>query len=109
MGVVVTITVYSGVDWKSRMAEKAAREAARLLGAEYGIEVDVVVLEVPVDSEGAEEMGLPTVFVGSRLLSQGAIPFISDLVDAVFEEIKEEIGVEIVGLPLFPDVAVGEA
>jgi len=106
---VTAITVYTSVDWKSRLAEKAAREAARILGVEYGITVDVIVVEVPVDSGEAEELGLPTVIVGSRVLSQGQIPFISDLVDAVFDEIGEKVGVTGVGLPLFPEVGVAEA
>jgi len=106
---VVPITVYSSVDWRSRLAEKAAKEAARILGVEYGIEVDVVIVEVPVDSSEAVEIGLPTVIVGSRVLAQGQIPFVSDLIDAVFEEIREEVGIDRVGLPFFPEVGLADA
>ena len=95
----ITITIYSSLDEASRLAEKIAREAQVFLAREYGIPVEVVIVEVPMPTDEAREAGLPTVLVEDREVAEGRVPLLTDVVDAVFEEIREEYGLAGSGLP----------
>ena len=100
----VVITVYSGVDYESRAAERACREAQSILVREYGLPVEVINVPVPVPSEDAPSHGVPLVLVDGRPIAKGRAPLISDIVEAVFEVIGEEYGIQ---GPHLPEVAVG--
>ncbi|MCE4600070.1 MAG: hypothetical protein F7C38_00690 [Desulfurococcales archaeon] len=99
MGDSITITVYSGLNDESRLAEEIARKAQLFLAVEYGIPVEVDVVKVPVSIEEARDMGLPTVIVEGREVSSGGVPLLADIIDAVFDEIREEYGLARTGLP----------
>ncbi len=100
----VVITVYSGVDYESRAAERACREAQSILAREYGLPVEVISVPVPVPSEDAPSHGVPLVLVDGKPVAKGKAPLISDVVEAVFEVIGEEYGVR---GSLLPEVSVG--
>ncbi len=100
----ITITIYTGPDRESRIAERSAREAQVILGREYGLPVNVIVVPLPLSSEEAKEYGIPVTIVGSRVLAERRAPLISEIVDMVFEVIGEEYGV--LGSPL-PEIKVG--
>lgn len=95
-----TVTVYMGRDEVSRLAERVAHEAKRFLAREYGIPVEVVSLMIPVTREEAEKVGLPVVLVEDRVVSAGKAPLFSEIVEAVFDKIREEHMVD-TGLPEF--------
>ena len=98
------IVVYASLDYEGRMAVRVAKDAAVILAREYGVPVDVEIVEVPVSGEEARSHGLPTVYVNSRKITEGVVPALSDLVDEVFKSISE--GVE--SLYGFPVLAVGQ-
>jgi len=97
----ITITVYAGLDEASRLAEKIVKEVQVFLAKEYGIPVEIAVIEVPVPGDEAAEAGLPTVLVEDKVVSSGEAPLATDVVDAVFDKIREENNITGVGLPQF--------
>ena len=98
------IVVYASLDYEGRMAIRVAKDAAVILAREYGVPVDVEIVEVPASGEEARAHGLPIVYIDGRRISEGVVPAISDLVDEVFKSISE--GVE--SLYGFPVLAVGQ-
>lgn len=101
----IMVTVYTGPDEESRLAERIAREAQVFLAREYGIPVEVAVIRVPLSGEEAREEGIPTTLVEDIAVASGRAPLIVEIVDAVFDKIKEEHGLT---EPLF-DLASVEA
>lgn len=91
----VTIRVYASLDPEGRLAQRVAKDAAVALAAGYGIDVDVEVMEIPVSGDEARTHGLPRVVVeheGSVLpVSEGSIPGMSSIVDAVFSVIESRV------------------
>ncbi len=101
----VTITVYLGFDWESRIAWRVVKDVQVLLVREYGIPVELDIVEVPV-GDVDEERQVPTIIVDGKPISSGKVPSMSALIEAVFDAIAEEVGVKGVGLP---EVAVDVA
>ncbi|MEB3787824.1 MAG: hypothetical protein GSR78_03610 [Desulfurococcales archaeon] len=94
----VTVTLYIGFDWESRIAWRVARDVQVLLAREYGVQVDLDVVEVPV-GDVDEEKQVPTIIVDGRPVSSGKVPSMAALIEAVFDAIADQVGVRGVGLP----------
>ncbi len=90
MSSVVEVTVYRGLGVEGLLAERVVKHAAFILASSYSLPVDIVVIEIPADSVEARERGLPTVIVGGRVVVEGRVPGVSEVVDAVFEVIGEK-------------------
>ena len=101
----VTITAYLGFDWESRIAWRVVKDVQVLLVREYGIAVELDIVEVPV-GDVDEGRQVPTIIVDGKPISSGKVPSMSALIEAVFDAIAEEVGVKGVGLP---EVAVDVA
>ncbi|MCE4610456.1 MAG: hypothetical protein F7B17_00605 [Desulfurococcales archaeon] len=103
----IEITVYRGVDVDGIIAERVARMASLVVATAYGIPVDVNVVEIPADSVESREKGLPVVIVNGEVVSEGRVPAVSDLVDAIFHVIGSRAGVPMAyGFPLVSEEAV---
>lgn len=98
----VKVRVYAGLDYKSRLAVQAVREASVILATAYSVPVDVEILEFPVGDDESGALGLPEVWVGGRLMSRGEPPSISSIVDAVFGELEKGLAGAPGALPLPP-------
>ncbi len=98
----IYVTAYVGLDHLSRITERVVREVQVFLAAEYGIPVEVNIVEVPLSGEEAWDSGVPAVLVEDKVVSSGDAPLVSDIVDAVFDKIREEHGILGAGLPIIP-------
>ena len=89
----VTITVYTGLDRESRIAERVVKEAQAILGREYGLPIHIVTVPLPLSSDEAGEYEIPLILINGKPYSKGKAPLISEVIDMVFEILGEEMGV----------------
>ncbi len=103
----IEITVYKGVDSEGVIAERVAKMASLVVATAYGIPVEVNVVEIPADSVECREKGLPVVIVNGEVVSEGKVPAVSDLVDAIFRIIGSRSGVPTAyGFPLVSEESI---
>ncbi|BAA81000.1 hypothetical protein APE_1990 [Aeropyrum pernix K1] len=99
----VEATIYVGIDWRGRLAERVVREAAAILAREYGVPLEVSVVEIPSDSRESESRGLPVLMVDGIVVAEGRVPSIEEVVDGVFKMLEAARGVGPAGFPVFDD------
>lgn len=97
----VEITLYVGLDWKSRIAERMVKEALAILAKEYGVSVEFNLVEIPVDGFEAEREGIPSVIVDGVVVAEGSIPSMEAVIDEVFKALEDKVGAGPGGFPTF--------
>ncbi|MEN2999651.1 MAG: hypothetical protein ABDH61_03665 [Acidilobaceae archaeon] len=79
------LTAYLGSDWRSRLAERVLKDLSVYLVSNYGIGVELDLIELPIGDLDEEE--LPIIILEGETVSRGEVPSMSSLVELVFEKI----------------------
>jgi hypothetical protein len=100
----IEITVYKGLDSNSTITWRLVKDLIITIGKEYELNIKLEVIEVPtIDYDK-----LPKVAVNGEILVEGRIPGVDELVNAIFDVIKEKTVLGPAGFPLPAADAVGE-
>lgn len=91
MGSPLEVTVYRDLSFEGKLCEDVAREAFMILALKYGLAVNLNVVEIPADSEEGKANGLPLVIVDGKIVIEGRVPSISEIVDSVFKAIEDGV------------------
>ncbi len=92
----IRITVYKGLDNPSTITWRLVKDISITLAREYELDITVDSIEVPtIDYES-----LPKVIVNGKIVVEGRIPGVDELVEAVFNTIKEKSIIGPAGFPL---------
>ncbi|MDM7275968.1 MAG: hypothetical protein P3X22_007660 [Thermoprotei archaeon] len=94
------VKVYLGIDWKSRLAQEILSEVERILASNYGFNVEINVMELPLGDTDPEAENMPIIVVNNRTVVRGRIPSAQELLDALFEALSSEVGETLLGFPL---------
>ncbi len=92
----IRVTVYKGLDNPSTITWRLVKDISITLAREYELDITVDSIEVPtIDYEN-----LPKVIVNGKIVVEGRIPGVDELVEAVFNTIKEKSIIGPAGFPL---------
>ncbi|MCS7106926.1 MAG: hypothetical protein NZ902_02345 [Acidilobaceae archaeon] len=80
------LTAYVGSDWRSRLAERVLKDLAVYLASNYGIGVELELIELPIGDLDEEE--LPIIILEGETVSRGEVPSMSSLMELIFEKIE---------------------
>jgi hypothetical protein len=92
----IQVTVYKGLDTPSTITWRLVKDISITLAKEYELDINVDSIEAPtIDYEK-----LPKVIVNGKIVVEGRIPGIDELIEAVFDTIKEKSVIGPAGFPL---------
>ena len=94
------IEAYVGLDPNGREVVRVLREASLMLKRYYSLDIEVDVMEVPVDSVESRRSGLPIIRINGETVFEGRVPSIAEVIDAVFSAIERASIIEY-GMPTF--------
>ncbi|MCE4606354.1 MAG: hypothetical protein F7B59_03365 [Desulfurococcales archaeon] len=92
----IQITVYKGLDSNSTITWRLVKDLIVTISKEYELDIKLDVIEVPT----IEYEKLPKVAVNGEIIVEGRIPGVDELVNAVFNVIKEKTVLGPAGFPL---------
>ncbi|MEB3756857.1 MAG: hypothetical protein GSR79_08405 [Desulfurococcales archaeon] len=92
----IQITVYKGLDSNSTITWRLVKDLTITISKEYELDIKLDVIEVPT----IEYEKLPKVAVNGEIIVEGRIPGIDELVNAIFDVIKEKTVLGPAGFPL---------
>jgi len=92
----IRITVYKGLDSNSTITWRLVKDLTITISKEYELDIKLDVIEVPT----IEYEKLPKVAVNGEIIVESRIPGIDELINAIFDVIKEKTVLGPAGFPL---------
>lgn len=98
------IEAYLGHDWRSRMAARILKDLQLYFAKEYGLKINVELTEIMV-GDSDEESFLPLILIEGEAFSEGRVPSMEELVDALFERMAAGLRTSFLRFPSLGETA----
>ncbi|MEB3825845.1 MAG: hypothetical protein LRS47_04170 [Desulfurococcales archaeon] len=92
----IAVTLYKGLDYNSVITERVLKDLVIMLEKEYELDIEFNAIDIPL----VDEASFPKIVVNEKIIVEGRIPGVDEVVDAVFDIIKEKTPLGPAGFPL---------